>query len=68
MFGGGSAPAPPPPPPPPPNPPTYASSVFAAPSSGANAGPSGLFANAILTSPMGAPSANATQRKQLFGA
>jgi hypothetical protein len=69
MFGGGSAPAPPPPPPPPPNPPTYASAAFNPPSTTGQA-PAGLFQSSILNvgGAMGAPSAGATQRKQLFGA
>jgi hypothetical protein len=64
MFGGGGAraPTPPPLPPPPPNPPTQ---TFTPPSTAGT--PQGLFAGNILTSPLGAPAANATQRKSLFG-
>ena len=64
--GGGAAPAPPPPPPPPPNPPTYASAAFTPPRTGAGL-PQGILQGSILTSPLGAANAGATQRKQLFG-
>jgi hypothetical protein len=66
LFGGGGSPRPPPPPPPPANPPTYATSIFAPPTSN----PGSIFggmSQSISTSPFGAPDQKATQRKTLFG-
>lgn len=57
---------PPPPPPPPPNPPTYASAAVRPPSMQNPSIYAGL-GSTILTSPLGAPDARATQRKSLLG-
>lgn len=67
FFGGGKTPAPPLPPPPPASPPTYASSLFAPPSTNQGATAFGGLSSAIQTSPFGVLDTRATVRKSLFG-